>query len=939
MKQKTTNLPSGLSWKQLEKYALELVLAFAFLLYANTIFNQYSLDDELVTRNHRLTSRGIAALPDIFSSPYYSDEMGYSYGYRPVTLAFFAIEHSLWGDNPHLSHLMNALGYALLCGLLYLVLRRVLKDYPFWVPWFVALGYAAHPTHTEVVASLKNREEILSLLGGLGAIYWLTDDRKSQGLSVVLAVSSFAFGVFSKNSIVLFPVIIPWLFRFLHLNLNPGLLVFTVLATILAAFQLEGQTALGTYWYVLGSGFSVLVVYASAYFQNGNGTILWKNLVQRLNQSPELQQDSNTPVRAIPFSPIQGLMFIGGLLPVALGLFYFFPEGSAYLFPAMGLILLYLFPGTSIGLIALVLFDLSLWKLLQHNTDPALWQHTFDLLLFIHAFATAMVTNRWKWLLPLAVLFFLPLNPVEDQWINNAPALLGLGMFYLIILKKHLRLFKIVLVVILLLQVLNFLTQVDDKTAFRWMYIALEVSWILGGFLLVSTKIQARSLFRYTLLLMPLYWALHLGEAQSADKSNMRFHENRTLDHLRKDAEQLPSLSPAITVNRPLNEIEIPLGYQANPEAVTATGTAIIGKYLILLFKPWPLAFYYGYKEILPLSWSDWEPWWGLACIGMLGMLALWAVWKKEKLIYLGVLWMLISIFPYSNLLLRIPGMFADRYAFIPGIGWALTLVGLLYWANKKWFGKNQFAGTQVWVVFGLILLPMSLLSVYRNTQWKDHLTLLRSDINHIPNSVQAQNLLASHLIIRAGVTGDPMEKRKLQEEALIHFKKAVELYPGFFNTVFDLGRTYYLLEEWDSALICFDRAKVIKSDYAELSTSISLTLSQLGIRAEKNQQLNLAIQWYQKAIEADSLNDKPVNSLAFLYFKNNDFPSAKRILEQGIQHLPGSFDLKANLGKIYLQNQQFDSAKIYFREAYRIRPGDPALTQILQQLGEKGFQ
>src|SRR5688572_1852830 len=76
-----------------------IIFGFSFLLYFNSVFNGYNLDDELVTQNHRLTSKGISAIPEIFRSPYYEDKEGFKYEYRPIVLVTFAIEHSLFGDN------------------------------------------------------------------------------------------------------------------------------------------------------------------------------------------------------------------------------------------------------------------------------------------------------------------------------------------------------------------------------------------------------------------------------------------------------------------------------------------------------------------------------------------------------------------------------------------------------------------------------------------------------------------------------------------------------------------------------------------------------------------------------------------------------------------------------------------------------------------------
>jgi hypothetical protein len=153
----------------LHRYRYWVVFAFAFFLYANTITNHYCMDDELVTTTdknipHRLTSKGVAAIPQIFKEPYYKDNQGYAYDYRPVLLTTFAIEHSLFGDNPHVSHFINVILYALLCVLLVHVLSELLKDYNPVIPFVATLLFAAHPVHTEVVASIKNRDESLALI-------------------------------------------------------------------------------------------------------------------------------------------------------------------------------------------------------------------------------------------------------------------------------------------------------------------------------------------------------------------------------------------------------------------------------------------------------------------------------------------------------------------------------------------------------------------------------------------------------------------------------------------------------------------------------------------------------------------------------------------------------------------------------------------------------
>ena len=69
-KQQTLTAPATPWWT---KYMPLLLCGLAFLVYANTIGNGYNMDDELVTRKHKFTSRGISAIPEKFTNPYYSD--------------------------------------------------------------------------------------------------------------------------------------------------------------------------------------------------------------------------------------------------------------------------------------------------------------------------------------------------------------------------------------------------------------------------------------------------------------------------------------------------------------------------------------------------------------------------------------------------------------------------------------------------------------------------------------------------------------------------------------------------------------------------------------------------------------------------------------------------------------------------------------------------
>ncbi|MFM9950690.1 MAG: glycosyltransferase family 39 protein, partial [Saprospiraceae bacterium] len=161
-----------------------VLAAISFLLYANTLGHDYTLDDAIVITDNMFTQKGVSGIPGLFQ---YDTFYGFfkeegkaalvSGGrYRPLTPAMFAVEVQLFGLKPFAGHLFNLLWYALTVVVLFALLRQLFMyktdaDRAGFIAFAAALLFAAHPVHTEVVANIKGRDEIIALLGSLGAVW------------------------------------------------------------------------------------------------------------------------------------------------------------------------------------------------------------------------------------------------------------------------------------------------------------------------------------------------------------------------------------------------------------------------------------------------------------------------------------------------------------------------------------------------------------------------------------------------------------------------------------------------------------------------------------------------------------------------------------------------------------------------------------------------
>ncbi len=186
-------------------YSISIVF-FCFFLYSNTITNEYAIDDELVVENNTQIAKGIKGIPEIFSS-YYVEHFDHEYGYRPITKATYAIEYSIFGKNPSINHLFNVIFYSLLCLLIFLIFRKIfhLNEKSSLFLFLSVLLFASHPIHTEVVASLKNREEILCFIFGLTSMYFFSNiTKKKIILNTISGLLFLILSILTKQSGVVF---------------------------------------------------------------------------------------------------------------------------------------------------------------------------------------------------------------------------------------------------------------------------------------------------------------------------------------------------------------------------------------------------------------------------------------------------------------------------------------------------------------------------------------------------------------------------------------------------------------------------------------------------------------------------------------------------------------------------------------------------------------
>ena len=194
-------------------------------MYGNTIFNKYALDDAIVITSNRFTKKGLSGIKDILTTEFFTGFFGKKKNlvsggrYRPLSVVTFAVEYEFFGKNPHISHFFNIILYILTGYLLFLVLSQIFpvkENFLLSIPFLATILWFFHPLHTEAVANIKGRDEIMSLLFSLLAFYYFFKSFESKKITYLsVAAISLFLGLMSKETAIAFVFVIPfakWLF-------------------------------------------------------------------------------------------------------------------------------------------------------------------------------------------------------------------------------------------------------------------------------------------------------------------------------------------------------------------------------------------------------------------------------------------------------------------------------------------------------------------------------------------------------------------------------------------------------------------------------------------------------------------------------------------------------------------------------------------------------
>lgn len=272
-----------------------------------------------------------------------------------------------------------------------------------------------------------------------------------------------------------------------------------------------------------------------------------------------------------------------------------------------------------------------------------------------------------------------------------------------------------------------------------------------------------------------------------------------------------------------------------------ATIVYVLGRYVGLVFFPFPLTHDYYPFHITLQSFSAPAVWASLALLVGILALALRSL-KTRALMGYGAWFFLISISMTSNILFPVGTYMAERFLFMPSLG---ILFGVIAWA----ISLSTFRSAVPWIVLGITIV-FSILTLMRTPAWKDNRTLFATDIAISANSAKLQNDYGTLLLDDALKMSDPSQQKAQLQEALPHLRRAIELHPTYYDAMLAYGACAYYVQQYAIAAASYRQALRLYPGDAKSTTGLVYSLQALAPDQWSRQDSTGAVQSLEEAYQ-----------------------------------------------------------------------------------------
>jgi tetratricopeptide (TPR) repeat protein len=365
--------------------------------------------------------------------------------------------------------------------------------------------------------------------------------------------------------------------------------------------------------------------------------------------------------------------------------------------------------------------------------------------------------------------------------------------------------------------------------------------------------------------------------------------------------------------------------------AARLTAVKVLAKYLWLLIWPAKLSWNYYYSQV-PLargSLQDWIAWIVIAAAIIGASIA----FRRNRAVFFFAGFALIALIPTSNLIILVGSIMAERFLYLPTIGFAACVVIGVYAIGER-FASRATAP----IILCVFIVALGIRTYSRNLDWRDNATLLEAGVRDTPDSFASHFALATHLYL-----SDPTHsnlKRVIDEaEKSLAILDTLPDSENFEDAYANAG-TYYQLKG-DLLRKTDDDGKVNISLESEKAYQRALQILLRGASIGKvyDEQIRAKEMTRGKSdSEIPHVGSKSMYpELALTYLRLGDIRKSRDAIERAVVIDPEQPKTFVTLARIFLTENRNDEAAVALVESYMVS-GNKDLLGPLAEIYRSGL-
>lgn len=339
---------------------------------------------------------------------------------------------------------------------------------------------------------------------------------------------------------------------------------------------------------------------------------------------------------------------------------------------------------------------------------------------------------------------------------------------------------------------------------------------------------------------------------------------------------------------------------KATGDEALATKVMILGKDLWMLIFPHPLSFDYSYNQIPYVHFSNWKCLLAILINALLVFIAI-RLFNKKHVISFSILFYFITLSIITNIVFEVGSPFNERFLFQPSIGFSIAAAYFLSLIGMRSSAERVSAILSISIAV-LLIMAGSIMTVMRNSEWKNNETLFAADALHAPNSAKTNNFYAIALLKKGEEEKDSIKKNEVFNSAIKFLNKSLAIYPDFADAYINLGNIYAQQGKLDMAKEKLLKAKAIYPTNSVLNINLTYVAQQYEVNAVKyfaEKKVEDAIKAANSSLECNPNNVNMLYNLGGYYLTLQDVAKAKELWGKALVIDPGNATVKMWLDRI----------------------------------------